>query len=62
MYEYLAGRAACQEQIDEWIAFFHANGFLSLDGKPLTNIRLNVLAFTVNYYLTDVLATENDNY
>ena len=25
---------------------------LSLDGKPLTNIRLNVLAFTVNYYLT----------
>ncbi|MBC1236665.1 phytanoyl-CoA dioxygenase family protein [Nostoc sp. 2RC] len=32
---------------------------LSLDGKPLTNIRLNVLAFTVNYYLTDVLTQEN---
>ncbi|MBN3961983.1 phytanoyl-CoA dioxygenase family protein [Nostoc sp. NMS8] len=32
---------------------------LSLDGKPLTNIRLNVLAFTVNYYLTDVLFEEN---
>jgi len=32
---------------------------LSLDGKPLTNIRLNVLAFTVNYYLTDVLSQEN---
>jgi ectoine hydroxylase-related dioxygenase (phytanoyl-CoA dioxygenase family) len=32
---------------------------LSLDGKPLTNIRLNVLAFTVNYYLTDVLSSEN---
>lgn len=32
---------------------------LSLDGKPLTNIRLNVLAFTVNYYLTDVLTPEN---
>lgn len=32
---------------------------LSLDGKPLTNIRLNVLAFTVNYYLTDVLSIEN---
>jgi ectoine hydroxylase-related dioxygenase (phytanoyl-CoA dioxygenase family) len=32
---------------------------LSLDGKPLTNIRLNVLAFTVNYYLTDVLSPEN---
>jgi ectoine hydroxylase-related dioxygenase (phytanoyl-CoA dioxygenase family) len=32
---------------------------LSLDGKPLTNIRLNVLAFTVNYYLTDVLLPEN---
>jgi hypothetical protein len=32
---------------------------LSLDGKPLTNIRLNVLAFTVNYYLTDVRSTEN---
>lgn len=32
---------------------------LSLDGKPLTNIRLNVLAFTVNYYLTDVLLEAN---
>ena len=32
---------------------------ISLDGKPLTNIRLNVLAFTVNYYLTDVLSVEN---
>jgi ectoine hydroxylase-related dioxygenase (phytanoyl-CoA dioxygenase family) len=32
---------------------------LSLDGKPLTNIRLNVLAFTVNYYLTDVLTEAN---
>lgn len=32
---------------------------ISLDGKPLTNIRLNVLAFTVNYYLTDVLFVEN---
>lgn len=32
---------------------------LSLDGKPLTNIRLNVLTFTVNYYLTDVLSPDN---
>lgn len=32
---------------------------LSLDGKPLTNVRLNVLAFTANYYLTDVLSEEN---
>lgn len=32
---------------------------LSLDGKPLTNVRLNVLAFTVNYYLTDVLSEAN---
>ncbi|HEY9670321.1 MAG TPA: phytanoyl-CoA dioxygenase family protein [Waterburya sp.] len=32
---------------------------LSLDGRPLTNIRLNVLAFTVNYYLTDVLSQDN---
>ncbi|MCL1465827.1 phytanoyl-CoA dioxygenase family protein [Argonema galeatum] len=32
---------------------------LSLDGKPLTNVRLNVLAFTANYYLTDVLRVEN---
>lgn len=32
---------------------------LSLDGNPLTNIRLNVLAFTVMYYLTDVFSVEN---
>jgi len=32
---------------------------LSLDGKPLSNIRLNVLAFTVNYYLKDVLSPDN---
>ncbi|MEH1822028.1 MAG: phytanoyl-CoA dioxygenase family protein [Nostoc sp.] len=32
---------------------------ISLDGEPLTNIRLNVLAFTVNYYLTDVLSERN---
>jgi hypothetical protein len=32
---------------------------LSLDGRPLTNIHLNVLAFTVNYYLRDVLFPEN---
>lgn len=32
---------------------------LSLDGKPLTNVRLNVLAFTVNYYLTDVWSEQN---
>ncbi|MGV0104743.1 Mitomycin antibiotics/polyketide fumonisin biosynthesis protein [Nostoc sp. DSM 114160] len=32
---------------------------ISLDGEPLTNIRLNVLAFTVNYYLTDVLSEKN---
>jgi ectoine hydroxylase-related dioxygenase (phytanoyl-CoA dioxygenase family) len=32
---------------------------LSLDGKPITNVRLNVMNFTVNYYLTDVLAVEN---
>lgn len=32
---------------------------LSLDGKPLKNVRLNVLAFTANYYLTDVLSAEN---
>ena len=31
----------------------------SLDGKPLTNIRLNVLAVTCLYYLTDVF-TENN--
>jgi ectoine hydroxylase-related dioxygenase (phytanoyl-CoA dioxygenase family) len=32
---------------------------LSLDGQPLTNVRLNVLAFTANYYLTEVLSEEN---
>jgi ectoine hydroxylase-related dioxygenase (phytanoyl-CoA dioxygenase family) len=32
---------------------------LSLDGQPLTNVRLNVLAFTVNYYLTDVTSEAN---
>jgi len=32
---------------------------LSLDGQPLTNVRLNVLAFTANYYLTDVKHEEN---
>lgn len=32
---------------------------LSLDGKPLTNIRLNVLV-TINYYLTDVLSVDNE--
>ena len=32
---------------------------LSLDGKPLENIRLNVLAFTINFYLTDVTKVEN---
>ncbi|MGD1917937.1 MAG: phytanoyl-CoA dioxygenase family protein [Pleurocapsa sp.] len=32
---------------------------LSLDGKPVTNVRLNVLAFTINFYLTDVLTVEN---
>ena len=32
---------------------------LSLDGNPLTNVRLNVLVFTVNYYLTDVLEISN---
>lgn len=32
---------------------------ISLDGESLTNIRLNVLAFTVNYYLTDVLSERN---
>lgn len=31
----------------------------SLDGKPLTNIRLNVLAFTCLYYLTDVTEIAN---
>jgi ectoine hydroxylase-related dioxygenase (phytanoyl-CoA dioxygenase family) len=31
----------------------------SLDGKPLTNIRLNVLAITCLYYLTDVLDVEH---
>lgn len=32
---------------------------LSLDGQPLKNIRLNVLAFTINFYLTDVMQVEN---
>ena len=32
---------------------------LSLDDKPITNVRLNVMTFTVNYYLTDVLRVEN---
>lgn len=32
---------------------------LSLDGKPLTNVRINVLLFTVNFYLTDVLDVKN---
>lgn len=32
---------------------------LSLDGKPLTNIRLNVLLFTINFYLTDVEEVKN---
>lgn len=27
---------------------------LSLDGEPITNVRMNVLAFTCLYYLTDV--------
>ena len=31
----------------------------SLDGKPLKNVRLNVLLFTINFYLTDVLTVEN---
>ncbi|MEM7595809.1 MAG: phytanoyl-CoA dioxygenase family protein, partial [Cyanobacteria bacterium P01_A01_bin.83] len=31
----------------------------SLDGKPIQNVRLNVLAFTINFYLTDVLTIEN---
>lgn len=30
----------------------------SLDGNPLTNVRLNVLAITCLYYLTDVLSEE----
>lgn len=31
----------------------------SLDGKPLTNVRLSVLAFTCLYYLTDVTEVAN---
>lgn len=31
----------------------------SLDGQPLKNFRLNVLAFTINFYLTDVKTVEN---
>jgi hypothetical protein len=32
---------------------------VSLDGKPLTNVRVNVLAFTCLYYLTDVSTLQN---
>lgn len=32
---------------------------ISLDGQPITGVRLNVLAFTINYYLTDVLSVDN---
>lgn len=32
---------------------------VSLDGKPLANIKLSVLCFTVIYYLTDVMSVEN---
>ena len=32
---------------------------VSLDGNPLTNIKLPVLAFTCLYYLTDLLSIEN---
>lgn len=32
---------------------------VSLDGKPIKNVRLNVLLFTINFYLTDVLTIEN---
>jgi hypothetical protein len=31
----------------------------SLDGQPLTNVRLNVLAITCLYYLTDVYSVDN---
>lgn len=31
----------------------------SLDGNPITNVRLNVLAITCLYYLTDVLSVDN---
>jgi ectoine hydroxylase-related dioxygenase (phytanoyl-CoA dioxygenase family) len=31
----------------------------SIDGQPLTNVRLNVLAITCLYYLTDVSSVEN---
>lgn len=31
----------------------------SLDGNPITNVRLNVLAITCLYYLTDVSSVEN---
>ncbi|MDE2127265.1 MAG: phytanoyl-CoA dioxygenase family protein [Armatimonadetes bacterium] len=33
--------------------------FLVTDGKPPTNVRLPVLLFTANYYLTDVFTVEN---
>ncbi len=32
---------------------------ISLDGKPMHNIQLNVLCFTCLYYLTDVLTIDN---
>ena len=32
---------------------------ISLDGQPLKNVRLNVLLFTINFYLTDVLTVAN---
>jgi hypothetical protein len=31
----------------------------SMDGQPIKNVRLNVLAVTCNYYLSDVLSIEN---
>ena len=33
--------------------------YLVTDGEPPTNVRLPVLLFTANYYLTDVLTVEN---
>lgn len=32
---------------------------VSLDGKPLQNVQLNILTFTINFYLTDVLSVDN---
>ena len=43
-------------------SFWHQDDsphLLSLDGNPIKNVRLNVLAFTINFYLTDVLTVEN---